>query len=100
MVICSGGGGIPVVVDHEQRCSYVEAVVDKDLAASMLATSIQERLFVIATDVDMVFVDFGKPTQKPLPIARLSEIKKLYDEGQFPPGTMGHLRQSVSPTYA
>jgi carbamate kinase len=55
----------------------------------MLATSIQERLFVIATDVDMVFIDFGKITQKPLQRARLSEMRKLFDEGQFPPGTMG-----------
>ena len=88
VVIACGGGGIPVVRKRD-RYVGVEAVVDKDLAASMLATSIQERLFVIATDVDMVFIDFGKITQKPLPRARLSEMRKLYDEGQFPPGTMG-----------
>lgn len=88
VVIACGGGGIPVV-RRGDRYVGVEAVVDKDLAASMLATSIQERLFVIATDVDMVFIDFGKITQKPMPRARLSEVRKLYDEGQFPPGTMG-----------
>ena len=88
VVIACGGGGIPVVRRGDKYVG-VEAVVDKDLAASMLATSIQERLFVMATDVDTVFTDFGKPTQKPLPRARVSEIKKLYDEGQFPPGTMG-----------
>jgi len=88
VVIACGGGGIPVVRKGD-RFVGVDAVVDKDLAASMLATSIQERLFVIATDVDMVFIDFGKVTQKPLPRARLSEMKKLYDDGQFPPGTMG-----------
>jgi len=88
VVIACGGGGIPVV-KRGDRYVGVEAVVDKDLAASMLATSIQERLFVIATDVDMVFIDFGKITQKPLQRARLSEMRKLYSEGQFPPGTMG-----------
>jgi len=88
VVIACGGGGIPVV-RKGNRYVGVEAVVDKDLAASMLASSIQERLFVIATDVDMVFIDFGMITQKPLPRARLSEVRKLFDEGQFPPGTMG-----------
>ena len=88
VVIACGGGGIPVV-RKGNRYVGVEAVVDKDLAASMLASSIQERLFVIATDVDMVFIDFGMITQKPLPRARLSEVRTLFDEGQFPPGTMG-----------
>ena len=88
VVIACGGGGIPVIKKGD-RYVGVDAVVDKDLAASMLATSIQERLFVIATDVDMVFIDFGKITQKPLARARLSEMKKLHNDGQFPPGTMG-----------
>jgi carbamate kinase len=88
VVIACGGGGIPVV-RKGHRYVGVEAVVDKDLAASMLAKSIKERLFVIATDVDMVFVDFGKITQRPLPKASLSQVKKLYEEGQFPPGSMG-----------
>lgn len=88
VVIACGGGGIPVV-RRGNRYVGVEAVVDKDLAAAMLATSIQERLFIIATDVEMVFYDFGKITQRPLRRATLSEIKKLYEEGQFPPGSMG-----------
>jgi len=88
VVIACGGGGIPVI-RKGNRYVGVEAVVDKDLAAAMLATSIQEKLFVIATDVEMVFLDFGKVTQRPLRRATLSEIRKLYEEGQFPPGTMG-----------
>ena len=88
VVIACGGGGIPVVL-KDGRYIGVEAVVDKDLAAAMLANSIKERLFIMATDVDMVFIDFGKITQRPLPKATLSEIRVLYDEGQFPPGTMG-----------
>ncbi|HJX04857.1 MAG TPA: carbamate kinase, partial [Thermoplasmata archaeon] len=88
VVIACGGGGIPVV-KRGYRYVGVEAVVDKDLAASMLATSIKEKLFVIATDVEMVFVDFGKVTQRPLPKTTLSAVKELYEEGQFPPGSMG-----------
>lgn len=88
VVIACGGGGIPVV-RRGHRYVGVEAVVDKDLAASMLAISIKEKLFVIATDVQHVFLDFGKISQRPFMRSTLSELKKLYDEGQFPPGTMG-----------
>ncbi len=88
VVIACGGGGIPVV-KRDGRYVGVEAVVDKDLAASMLATSIREKLFVMATDVENVFLDFGKITQTPMMRASLSEVKKYYAEGQFPPGSMG-----------
>ncbi|OGS52366.1 MAG: carbamate kinase [Euryarchaeota archaeon RBG_13_61_15] len=88
VVIACGGGGIPVVKRGDGYVG-VEAVVDKDLAAAMLANSINERLFVIATDVQTVFLDFNKPTQRPLMRATLSEVRKHYEEGQFPPGTMG-----------
>lgn len=88
VVIACGGGGIPVI-RRDGRYVGVEAVVDKDLAAAMLATSIRERLFVMATDVQNVFLDFGKVTQRPLLRTTLSEARKLYDEGQFPQGSMG-----------
>jgi carbamate kinase len=88
VVIACGGGGIPVV-RRGDGYKGVEAVVDKDLAAAMLANSINERLFVVATDVQTVFIDFNKPTQRPLTRATLSEVKKYYEEGQFPPGSMG-----------
>lgn len=88
VVIACGGGGIPVV-RRGNRYVGVEAVVDKDLAAAMLATSIKERLFVIATDVEHVFLDFGTINQRPFMRSTLSEVKRLYDSGQFPPGSMG-----------
>lgn len=88
VVIACGGGGIPVV-KRDGRYVGVEAVVDKDLAAAMLANSINERLFIIATDVENVCVDFNKPTQRPLGKIPLSEAKKYYEQGQFPPGSMG-----------
>jgi carbamate kinase len=88
VVIACGGGGIPVVM-RDGRYVGVEAVVDKDLAAALLANSIRESLFVIATDVENVFVDYGKPSQRPLGEVPLSEVERLYAEGQFPPGSMG-----------
>ncbi len=88
VVIACGGGGIPVVL-RDGKYVGVEAVVDKDLAAAMLATSIHEKLFVIATDVDNVFLDFGRVTQRPFLRSTLPEVKKLHESGQFPPGSMG-----------
>lgn len=88
VVIACGGGGIPVIL-KDGRYRGVEAVVDKDLAAAMLAISIKERLFVIATDVENVFLDFGTVHQRPYLRGTLSELKRLYAAGQFPPGTMG-----------
>ena len=88
VVIACGGGGIPVIRKNS-RFVGVEAVVDKDLAAAMLARNIRERLLIIATDVEHVCVDYGEPTQKPLTKITLTDIRKLYDEGQFPPGSMG-----------
>ena len=88
VVIACGGGGIPVI-RRGHRYIGVEAVVDKDLAAAMLARDIKERLFVIATDVEHVFIDFGKVTQRPFMRSDLKEIKRLYEQGQFPPGSMG-----------
>ena len=88
VVIACGGGGIPVIRKNG-RFVGVEAVVDKDLAAAMLARNIRERLLIIATDVEHVCVDYGEPTQKPLTKITLTDIRKLYEEGQFPPGSMG-----------
>jgi len=88
VVIACGGGGIPVVF-KDDRYVGVEAVVDKDLAAAMLGNNIKESLFVIATDVEHVFADFGKPTQRPLKKVSESQIRGFYNSGQFPPGSMG-----------
>jgi len=87
VVIASGGGGIPVVL-REGRLVGVEAVIDKDLAACVLATNIEERLFVMLTDVDHVFLDFRKPTQRRLERATVSELKRFLAEGQFAEGSM------------
>jgi carbamate kinase len=89
IVICSGGGGIPVVKDgHGHR--GVDAVIDKDLASSLLAREIGADLFVIATDVHAAAVNWGKPDQRLLVgEVPLEEMRQYAGEGHFAPGSMG-----------
>jgi len=89
IVIAAGGGGIPVVVPEEGELRGVEAVIDKDYAAAMLAAALSADLFVILTGVERVSRDFGKPTETPLPRLDLATARALLAEGQFPPGSMG-----------
>lgn len=89
IVIAAGGGGVPVVVDDAGAMRGVEAVIDKDYAASLLASSLSADLFVVLTGVARVFKDFGKPTQAALPEIKLEEGRRLQAEGHFPKGSMG-----------
>ena len=89
IVIAGGGGGIPVVREADASLRGVEAVIDKDYTASLLAREVQAHLFVILTAVDRISIDFGKPTERPLRKLTPSEARRLLDEGQFPPGSMG-----------
>ena len=89
IVIAAGGGGIPVVVPAEGDVRGVEAVIDKDYAASMLAASLNADVFIILTGVDRVFRDFGRPTAQALPVLPVAEAKRLLAQGQFPAGSMG-----------
>jgi carbamate kinase len=88
VVICTGGGGIPVV-RRNGRLVGVEAVIDKDLGAAVLARVLGWKGLIIATDVEKVALGFGKPTQRFLEHMTVSEAKKHLAEGQFPPGSMG-----------
>jgi len=88
VVIAAGGGGIPVVRKGGKLVG-VEAVIDKDLAAAVLAAAIGWKHLVIATDVPQVAFDFGKPTQRFLERLTVAEAKKHLAAGQFPPGNMG-----------
>lgn len=88
IVICLGGGGIPVV-RRERRFQGVEAVIDKDLASSVLARDIGADLFLIATDVPGAALDFGRPGERLLKRVPLAEIKGHLAAGHFPPGSMG-----------
>ena len=89
IVIAAGGGGIPVVLPEEASVRGVEAVIDKDYAASMLAASLSADLFIVLTGVERVVRDFGKPTQTPLPEMTVAAARTLLAQGQFPPGSMG-----------
>ena len=88
VVIAVGGGGIPVVRDGE-RLTGVEAVIDKDRAAAVLGKMVHAERLVILTSVPEVYVHFGTKQQKALRKVKLSAIRKLFGEGEFPPGSMG-----------
>jgi len=87
-VIATGGGGIPVIKE-KARLKGVEAVIDKDLASSLLAQKINANLLIIITDVNKVHLNFGEKNQIALSKLKVSEAKKYQKENQFPPGSMG-----------
>jgi carbamate kinase len=89
IVIAGGGGGIPVVVADDGQVRGVEAVIDKDYTASMLASSLSAELLIILTGVERVARDFGKPTERPLSRMDVATAQALAAQGQFPPGSMG-----------
>lgn len=86
VVICAGGGGIPVVpTGHGHEMQGIEAVIDKDLAASLLARQLEADLLLIATDVQAVALDWGLPTQRNLRAASPEALSAL----PFQPGSIG-----------
>ena len=94
IVIACGGGGIPVV-SKGGGWQGVEAVIDKDLASALLASRLGTDLFVISTDTDYVYLDYKKPTQRPLRQIAASELAAYSKSGHFPPGNMGPKIESV-----
>ena len=88
VVIAVGGGGIPVV-RRDGKLEGIEAVIDKDRAASALASGIGAENLIILTNVEQVYVDFGKPEQMGLGKVEVSEIRKMYEAYEFPAGSMG-----------
>lgn len=85
VVICAGGGGIPVRYDAEGKLEGVEAVIDKDLCSALLAQQLECDLLVIATDVDGVYLDWGTPSQRAIAQARPDDLDAL----DFAAGSMG-----------
>lgn len=88
IVIASGGGGIPVT-EVNGRLFGVEAVVDKDLAGERLASALGASVFMVLTDVDRVYLNYGKINQTPLDTITISEAEKYLMEGHFAEGSMG-----------
>jgi carbamate kinase len=95
IVVASGGGGIPVRKQADGQFAGVEAVIDKDLTSSVLASDVGAALLVILTAVPQVFVNFGKPQQRALGAVTLEEIEHLHAEGHFPSGSMGPKIEAV-----
>ena len=87
IVICSGGGGIPVVCEDGKYRS-AEAVIDKDLAAVVTAKVVNADMLMILTEVEKVYLDFGKPQQRPLDVLSVEEALKYCDDGEFGEGSM------------
>jgi len=89
IVIAAGGGGIPVIINGSGLFRGVEAVIDKDYAASLLAREVKVDLFTILTGIERVYVNFGKPDQRAVDVLTVEEAQRYLDEGQFPAGSMG-----------
>ena len=89
VVVACGGGGIPVIEDETGDLRGVEAVIDKDLASSLLARSMEADILVLPTGVEKVALDFNKPTQRWLDRMTLAEARRHQADDQFDPGSMG-----------
>jgi len=85
VVICAGGGGIPVAYDEDNKLFGVEAVIDKDLASGLLARGLEAEMFVMLTDVPCVYLGFGTPDQKSIRAAHPDTLEAL----EFAAGSMG-----------
>ena len=88
VVICCGGGGIPVI-RHGNEWLGIPAVVDKDRVSALLAIELNADALIISTAVDGLRTDFGLDTEVAHPCMSLAVAKDFMEEGQFPPGSMG-----------
>ena len=91
-VVCTGGGGVPVELDADGRYHGVEAVIDKDLASSLLATDLGADLLILATDVDGAYVGWGTPGKRRIVRATPAGMRS----NPFPSGSMGPKVEAVS----
>jgi carbamate kinase len=89
IIVCSGGGGVPVVRDKAGNLSGVEAVIDKDLAAARLATDVKADVLLILTDVERAFLDYGTPQQTPIATVSAAQMARYQAQGHFKAGSMG-----------
>jgi carbamate kinase len=89
VVVANGGGGIPVVRDADGTLNGVEAVIDKDLGAALLARTVEADVLVVATDVPQAVLRFGTPEAEPIGRVTVKELRALAAEGHFASGSMG-----------
>ena len=95
VVISAGGGGVPVVREKNGRLRGVEAVLDKDRTAALLAKTLGVETLLILTDVEKVFINYGTSDQRALDRMTVKDCRKYLAEGQFPEGSMGPKIQSA-----
>jgi carbamate kinase len=88
IVIAAGGGGVPVYIDNKKDVRPAEAVIDKDLASSLLATQIGADEFYILTDVPYIYINYNKPAQEIREFLNYSDTLRYLNEGQFAKGSM------------
>lgn len=88
VVVAAGGGGVPVV-RYKTGYGGVDAVIDKDYAAQLLATSLPAEALVLVTGVDTVLLNYGTPEQKAIHEMAVTEAEHYLDTGEFPEGSMG-----------
>ncbi|MFZ0282699.1 MAG: carbamate kinase [Bacteroidales bacterium] len=88
IVIAAGGGGVPVYIDEKKDVRPAEAVIDKDLASSLLASLIDADEFYILTDVPYIYINYRKPDQQIKEFLNYADTMKYLNEGQFARGSM------------
>ena len=97
IVIAVGGGGIPCFYVEENKLQGIDAVIDKDLASSLLASHIRADKLFILTDIPKVFINFNTPQEKALDRISIAEAKRYLKEGQFGEGSMApKIRAAIS----
>lgn len=89
IVITAGGGGIPVIINGNGLFQGVEAVIDKDYAAGLIAREAKVDLFIILTNVEKVYLNYGTPEEEPIDTMTVEQALTYLAQGQFPPGSMG-----------
>ena len=88
VVLAAGGGGIPVFVDDNKNFKGIDAVIDKDLTAAKLGRVIRADEYYIVTDIDQVYLNYGKDNQTPIDTMTDEEAKQYQEEGHFQQGSM------------
>jgi carbamate kinase len=88
IVIAAGGGGVPVYIDEKNDVRPAEAVIDKDMASSLLASLIGADEFYILTDVPYIYINYKKPNQEIKEFLNYADALKYLNEGQFTKGSM------------
>ncbi len=96
VVVCSGGGGIPTARQDDGRLVGVEAVIDKDLTAALIADHIDAELLVIATDVDAVIAGYGTDHAAPVGEVGPAEMRRIAERERFAAGSMGPKVEAVT----